>query len=132
MASNLASRITDGVRVDVRTAYVHDESSPKHQYYVFLYQVDITNESEYQVQLLRREWHIVDGYGKHRMVEGEGVVGKQPVLKPGESHSYVSGSHFSTPVGAMHGFYLMARTLDGAQFWVDIPAFTMEVPCLSN
>ena len=132
MASNLASTVTEGIRVNVRTAYVKDESSPKHNYYVFAYQVEIINESAYSVQLISREWHIVDGIGSRRVVQGEGVVGKQPHITPGETHRYVSGSHFQTPVGRMSGFYSMVRKVDGAIIQVQIPPFTMMVPYLNN
>ena len=132
MSSQIASRITDGIRVEVRTAYVEDESSPKQAYYVFMYQVAITNESDAEVQLLHRHWDIVDGLGQKRQVEGPGVVGQQPVLASGDCHQYVSGCHFATAVGMMTGQYLMQRTSDGHQFWVDIPAFTLQIPYLDN
>ncbi len=132
MPSNLASKVTNGIRVDVRTRYVEDESSPKHSYFVFNYEVEITNESLVEAQLLSRIWRIVDGLGQSRTVEGEGVVGKQPVLAPGDSHKYKSGSHFSTAVGMMTGQYRMRRTSDGQEFWIDIPAFTLQIPYLDN
>lgn len=132
MASNLSSTVTEGIRVNVRTAYIKDESSPKHNYYVFAYQVEIINESAYSVQLLSREWHIVNGVGHRRIVQGEGVVGKQPHIAPGETHRYVSGSHFQTPLGRMSGFYSMVRKVDGTVIDVQIPPFTMMVPYLNN
>ncbi len=132
MSSYLSSKITDGIRVDVRTAYVEDESSPLHNYYVFLYQIEIVNESDHEVQLLRREWTIIDGLAQTRKVEGEGVVGKQPILTPGQSHSYKSGCHFPSPIGKMKGRYLMERRILQERFWVEIPPFTLQVPCLSN
>lgn len=132
MSSNLASKVTNGIRVEVRTSYAEHESSPKHSYFVFNYDVEITNESLVEVQLISRVWRIVDGLGQARMVEGEGVVGKQPVLAPGDSHKYKSGSHFSTAVGMMSGQYSMKRASDGEEFWVDIPAFTMQIPYLDN
>ena len=132
MSSNLSSRVTEGIRVNVRTVYVQDESSPKHHYYVFAYQIEIINESDYTVQLRSREWHITDGNGHKRLVQGEGVVGKQPLIAPGESHSYVSGCHFNTPIGRMQGSYLMERQMDGLHFQVEIPPFTMVVPHLQN
>ena len=132
MASQLSSKVTEGIRVNVRSVYVKDESSPKHRYFVFAYQVEIINESAYEVQLLRREWHIVDGVGSRREVEGEGVVGKQPIIPPGQRHCYVSGSHFQTPIGKMAGYYLMERTIDAAPLRVQIPPFVMMVPFLHN
>ena len=132
MASQIVSTITEGIRVNVRTAYVKDESSPKHQYFVFAYEIEIINESLYKVQLLSREWHITDGYGFKRMVKGEGVIGKKPVISPGETHQYVSGSHFKTPIGKMNGHYIMEREIDGQLIKVNIPPFTMIVPFLDN
>ncbi|MEO1449036.1 MAG: Co2+/Mg2+ efflux protein ApaG [Bacteroidota bacterium] len=132
MTSAQSSMITDGIRVNVRTTYMQDESAPKHHYYVFAYQVEIINESMHQVQLLSRVWHIVDGLGEKRMVQGEGVIGKQPVINPGERHTYVSGCHFTTPIGKMWGTYTMRRQLDGARLKVRIPAFVMQVPYLGN
>lgn len=132
MTSAQSSLITHGIRVNVRTTYMKDESAPKHQYFVFAYQIEIINESMHQVQLLTREWHIVDGVGKKRLVEGEGVIGKQPVINPGERHSYVSGCHFKTPLGKMWGAYTMRRQMDGAKLRIRIPAFVMEVPYLGN
>ena len=132
MASQLSSQITEGIRVTVRTAYMQDESSPKHEYFVFAYQVEIANESPYSVQLMSREWHIVDGTGQKRFVEGDGVIGKQPVIKPGTSHTYVSGCHFATPIGKMSGYYLMERQLDRDPIQVEIPPFVMMVPYLDN
>ena len=132
MSSNLSSKITEGIRVNVRSAYARDESSPTHQYYMFVYQVEIVNESDYNVQLLSREWHITDAYGVKRTVKGEGVVGKTPIIPPGESHRYVSGSHFQSPIGKMQGYYNMIRKEDGANLRVEIPPFVMTVPYLNN
>lgn len=132
MSSEIASRITEGIRVNIRTAYVEDESSPKHRYYVYAYQVEIINESDSHVQLLSREWHIVDGYGKKQIVEGDGVVGKQPHLAPGETYKYVSGTHFQTTIGKMFGHYTMQRKVDNTTFKVDIPPFVMVFPFQNN
>ena len=132
MTSDLSSQITEGIRVTVRTSYVQDESSPKHLYFVFAYKVEITNESPYSVQLLEREWNIVDGVGERRFVQGEGVIGKQPVIEPGQTHRYISGCHFPTPIGKMSGFYIMERQIDKSRFRVEIPPFVMLVPFLEN
>ncbi len=132
MTSNLSSKVTEGIRVNVRTTYIRDESSPKHHYYVFAYQVEIVNESPYLVQLLSREWHIVNGYGHKRLVRGTGVIGKQPHIAPGEMHRYVSGSHFSSPIGKMCGSYTMKRSVDSSTFQVEIPPFVMMVPYINN
>ena len=132
MPSNLSSQITEGIRINVRTAYVKEESSPKHLYFVFAYQVEIINESANIVQLISRMWNIVDGLGGKREVAGEGVVGKQPVIAPGETYKYVSGCHFTTPIGKMSGHYLMRRQYDNQDLQIEIPPFTMMVPQLNN
>jgi len=130
--SSPSSRTTEGIRINVRTAYIKEESSPRNRYYVFAYQVEIINQSPYDVQLLSRKWHIVDGMGKERVVEGEGVVGKQPLIIPGDCHRYISGAHFETPIGKMFGSYTMLRNADHESFEVEIPPFVMIVPFLHN
>ncbi len=132
MPSKVYSQVTEGIRVNVGSTYIQDESSPKHSYYVFAYRVEIINESPYEVQLLSRCWHILDGIGSQRTVTGEGVVGKQPFIPPGGQHTYVSGSHFQTPIGEMWGHYIMERQTDGARLKVKIPPFMMMVPYLNN
>lgn len=132
MFSELSSKITEGIRVSVRSAYIPEESSPRHSHYVFAYQVHIENESPYTVQLLSRKWIITNGTGQKQIVEGDGVIGKQPTLNPGEIHEYVSGCNFTTPIGKMEGHYLMVRKADGSKFRVRIPAFTMAAPEVLN
>lgn len=130
--SDLPSLITEGIRVSVRTTYSKGNSSPDHQHFVFTYQVEITNESSVGVQLISREWHITDGYGDKRVVKGDGVIGKQPLIAPGETYRYVSGCHFQTMVGHMSGHYNMLRQIDQTFLKVKIPPFTMLVPHLNN
>ena len=132
MSFHTNSKVTEGIRVEVRTLYLREESSPRHHYYVFAYQIEITNESAHTVQLMSREWNIVDGLGDHRTVVGDGVIGKQPVIAPGETHSYTSGSHFQTSIGKMSGFYYMKRMMDNSDLKVEIPPFVMAVPFINN
>lgn len=132
MFSQLSSVVTEGIRVSVRSRYLEQESSPKHMYFFFAYKVTIVNESPYRVKLMSRKWHITDGYGGKRVVEGDGVIGQQPVLEPGESHEYVSGCDFNSPMGQMSGFYTMVREIDDQEFKVKIPKFLMTVPWLLN
>lgn len=124
--------LTEGIRVSVRSKFVPEESSARHMHYVFAYEIEISNESSEAVQLLKRTWNIVDGLGQKRDVHGDGVVGKQPILQPGESHRYVSGCHFHTPVGRMSGLFHMIRPKDNSDFDVGIPAFSMVLPGLNN
>jgi ApaG protein len=123
---------TQGVKVTVTTNYLPDYSSPAQQHFVFAYKINIENNSEFTVKLLRRHWFIHDSNGVVREVEGEGVVGQQPVLEPGESHEYVSGCNLKTGIGKMRGTYLMERLVDGRQFQVVIPEFVLIVPYKLN
>ncbi|MEM8889765.1 MAG: Co2+/Mg2+ efflux protein ApaG [Bacteroidota bacterium] len=132
MSTQPSSQTTNGIRVSVRTAYIKDESSPARNEYVFAYQIEIHNESPHVVQLLSREWYIIDAFGSKRKVKGPGVVGKQPVIHPGKSHSYVSGVNFNSPAGKMYGYYTMRRQIDGSTFLVSIPDFTMLAPVIMN
>jgi len=126
------TKTTEGVKVTVTTNYLPDYSSPVQQHYVFAYKITIENNSEFTVKLLRRHWYIHDATGTVREVEGEGVVGQQPTLEPGESHEYVSGCNLKTGMGKMRGTYLMERLVDGKQFYATIPEFTLIVPYKLN
>ena len=123
---------TQGVTVSVSTNYLPDYSSPGQEHFVFAYRINIRNDSEFTVKLLRRHWYIHDATGVVREVEGEGVVGRQPTLEPGEIHNYVSGCNLKSGVGKMHGAYLMERVGSGQQFEVSIPEFTLMVPYRLN
>ena len=131
MFSDLSSIKTEGVRVEVSTAWIKEQSNPDLEHFVFAYKIRITNESPYRVQLLRRKWIITDGLGQKREVQGDGVIGKQPILEPGDDHEYISGCHFETPVGKMTGYYYMVRS-DGGTLKVRIPEFVMVVPHYLN
>lgn len=126
------TKTTEGVKVTVTTNYLPDYSSPVQQHFVFAYRIKIENNSEFTVKLMRRHWYIHDATGQMREVEGEGVVGQQPTLEPGEMHEYVSGCNLKTGIGKMRGTYLMERMVDGRQFDVTIPEFTLVVPYKLN
>ncbi|MFN3403136.1 MAG: Co2+/Mg2+ efflux protein ApaG [Cytophagaceae bacterium] len=128
----MVTEITDGVKVSVVTSYQPEYSSPSQAHFVFTYKIIIENNSEYTVQLLKRHWFIYDANGALREVQGEGVVGQQPVLEPGQSHEYVSGCNLKTEIGKMKGNYLMERVVDGKLFKVNIPEFVMTVPYKLN
>ena len=123
---------TQGVTVTVTTNYLPDYSSPSQEHFVFAYRIDIRNNSGHTVKLLRRHWFISDANGTVREVEGEGVVGRQPVLEPGESHQYMSGCNLKSGMGKMQGTYLMERLGNGDSFQVNIPEFTLMVPYRMN
>ncbi len=128
----MVSQITDGVKVSVQTEYQPDYSNPGQDHFVFTYKIVIENCSEHTVKLLRRHWLIYDANRGIREVEGEGVVGLQPILEPGESHEYVSGCNLKTDLGKMSGNYLMERVRDEKTFNVTVPAFSLIVPYRLN
>lgn len=128
----MVTEITNGVKVSVETLYRGDQSNPELFHHVFSYQVRIENRSDQTVQLLRRHWFIYDSNLTIREIEGEGVVGEQPVLEPGQSHTYTSGCNFHTDMGKMHGTYQMMRLTDDTLFDVIIPEFVMIVPYRLN
>jgi ApaG protein len=121
---------TRSIRVSVETFYVDDQSSPAHNRYVFGYRVQIENQGGETVQLLSRHWRITDALGRTVEVRGDGVVGKQPVLRPGEAFEYTSGAPLATSSGLMVGSYLMV-TGAGERFEVAIPAFSLDAPGLA-
>ena len=128
----MQTKITEGVRISVEVFYQPDYSQPTSGDYMFAYRITITNESEYAIKLLSRRWIIVDANGINREVEGDGVVGQQPIIEPGASHQYVSGSQIKTEMGKMFGTYLMQRTFDKSKFTVQIPEFLLVAPYKLN
>jgi len=128
----MVTAITQGVKISVDTVYQEEYSNPEKEHFMFAYQITIENLSDYSIQLMRRQWFIFDSNGTQRDVEGEGVVGIQPVIEPGESHSYVSGCNLTTDIGSMSGNYLMHRIADQSDFTVNIPEFQLIVPYRLN
>lgn len=118
---------TEGVHVHVTARYSEEHSSPLANHWFFLYTIRITNEGAEPVQLLSRHWIITDATGQVREVQGDGVVGKQPVIEPGESFEYTSGCPLETPFGRMEGTYQMVRA-DGGDFAVRIARFELSEP----
>ena len=121
------SEITRSIRISVEPFYVADQSEPENARWVFGYRVRIENEGGETVQLLTRHWKITDGRGRLVEVRGEGVVGEQPLLEPGESFQYTSGTPLPTPTGIMAGSYQMV-TDQVERFDVTIPAFSLDAP----
>jgi ApaG protein len=115
---------TDGVTVRVAVSYLPEQSEPRRGRWFWAYHIRIENESARAVQLLTRHWVIIDGRGARHSVEGEGVVGEQPLIAPGASFDYVSGCPLQTPSGAMQGSYRMIDE-DGASFDATIPKFAL-------
>jgi ApaG protein len=117
------------IRVEVDTSYLEDQSDPKERRFVFSYTITIRNEGSVPARLLTRHWIITDSNGKVQEVRGDGVVGEQPYLKPGQGFRYSSGAVLETPVGAMQGSYQMVSD-DGEQFDAPIAAFRLAMPGL--
>jgi len=115
------------LRIEVATKYVVEQSAPDVDRYVFAYTITIENRGDVPARLLSRHWVITDANGKVQEVRGDGVVGEQPRLDPGESYSYSSGAILETPVGAMQGSYRMQAD-NGTSFEAPIPPFTLAVP----
>lgn len=124
----MVTEITQGIKVSVETEYQPAYSSPSQYHHVFTYRITIENKGEFTIQLKRRHWYISDAGYAFREVEGEGVVGQQPVLEPGQNHQYVSGCNLKSGLGKMKGSFLMERIVDGASFEVVIPEFTLMAP----
>jgi ApaG protein len=123
----MSSATTEGIRVTVKTSYWPERSSPQAGQYAFMYTVEITNTGPEPAQLKRRHWVITDATGRVEEVKGEGVVGKQPRLGPGERFEYTSWAMLRTPFGSMRGSYAMARQ-DGSEFEARIPEFALTQP----
>lgn len=128
----MATKITEGIQVSVESFFQPEHSSPLHYHFVFSYKIKIHNHGHTAIQLLRRHWHIYDSNGVVREVEGEGVIGLQPIIEAGASHEYVSGCNFRTEIGKMKGTYTMLRLEDDYIFQVTIPQFIMITPYKLN
>jgi ApaG protein len=118
---------THNITVEVETQYIEGQSEPDNDRYVFSYTITIRNEGGIPARLLSRHWLITDANGHVQEVRGEGVVGEQPHLRPGEGFQYTSGAMISTPVGSMRGSYQMIDEA-GEEFDAEIPAFTLAIP----
>jgi ApaG protein len=121
------SQVTRGIAVTVQPTYLEEQSSPGDNHYVWAYKVRIENQGKETVQLRTRHWQITDSQGRMLEVKGPGVVGEQPVLKPGQAFEYTSGTPLNTPSGIMVGTYQM-QTTAGDAFDVRIPAFSLDSP----
>jgi len=115
------------IKVNVETRYIEDQSNPEQNYYVFAYTITIKNRGKQNAQLLTRHWVITDSNSKIQEVRGDGVVGEQPLLKPGEQFVYTSGTKLETAVGTMKGSYQMLAD-DGSHFDAEIEEFVLSTP----
>ena len=128
----MVSKISEGVEISVETFYQPDYSNPLNNEFMFAYRITIENHNKFTLKLLRRQWYIFDSNGQQREVEGEGVVGVQPVLTAGEQFQYVSGCNLKTEMGRMYGYYIMENQHTKTTFKVKIPPFEMIVPLKMN
>ncbi len=128
----MISKISEGVTVSVETFFQPEYSNPANNEYMFTYRITLENNNAFAVQLLRRHWYIFDSNAEHREVEGEGVIGVQPIIHPGEKYQYVSGCDLRSEMGRMHGMYFMENTHNKQTFLINIPAFEMIVPSKLN
>ncbi len=122
------SSVTRDIKVSVRSFYLEDQSQPEDRQYLWAYRIRIENHGAENVRLLRRTWLITDAAGRVQHVQGEGVVGEQPQLDPGEAFEYTSGTPLETPSGFMSGAYHMIATVSGERFDVAIPPFSLDSP----
>lgn len=127
VAESTSSALTDGIRVRVQSHYLPEQSSPRDDRFVFAYTITISNEGSYTAQLRTRHWIITDGRGSIEEVQGDGVVGEQPRLSPGQSFQYTSGCVLTTPIGTMHGTYRFWKD-DGTYFDATIAPFSLAFP----
>ena len=115
------------IQVTVQSYYIKEQSDPAAEHYVFAYTVNIKNAGSVAAKLISRHWIITNADGNTQEVKGDGVIGEQPYLAPGESFEYTSGTQMDTPVGSMYGSYQMIAD-DGVNFDAEIPAFTLALP----
>jgi ApaG protein len=128
----MTTALTENIKVTVHSRYQKMYSNPLENNYVFSYHIVIENQSDYAVQLLRRHWYIYDADGTRREVEGEGVIGEQPIISMGCKYEYVSGCNLRSGIGKMFGYYTMQRVADEVQIQIEIPEFSMFFPPLLN
>lgn len=128
----MVTAITNDIKIIVEVEFQQKQPNGNLIENIFAYRITIENNSDYTIKLLRRHWFINDSTFTQREVEGEGVVGLQPIIEPGNSHQYVSGCNIKSDLGKMYGYYTMEQLIDGSQFKVTIPSFNLIVPYLMN
>ncbi|WP_420572203.1 Co2+/Mg2+ efflux protein ApaG [Kordia sp.] len=128
----MIQQVTRGIKISVETSFEGTFFKNYKMHFAFGYQITIENQSKDSVQLTSRHWQIFDALNSIEIVDGEGVIGKKPVLKPGESHTYQSGCLLSSPIGAMRGHYNMVNFTTTKKFRVFIPTFKLSAPFALN
>ena len=128
----MVTQITRGIKISVLTSFEGTYFKNYKLHFAFSYEITIENHSKDSVQLISRHWEIFDSLNNNEIVDGEGVIGKKPVLKPGESHTYSSGCLLSSPHGAMQGFFNMVNFTSTKNFRVIVPSFRLNAPFALN
>lgn len=128
----MISKVSRGVKVSVETYYQPEYSNPLNSEYMFAYKITIENNNEFPIKLISRHWYIYDSNGSMREVQGDGVVGIQPVITPGTSYQYISGCNLRSEMGKMNGSYLIENVNNKKTFDVIIPSFEMHAPFKMN
>ena len=128
----MVQQVTEGVNIMVETFYQPEHSNPLNSEYLFAYRITIENLSAHPVKLLSRHWHIIDSNGTHREVEGDGVMGQQPVISPGDSYQYTSASNLNSEIGKMYGSYTVENLFHKRKIKVAIPEFQLIAPAKLN
>lgn len=124
--------VTKGIKVSVEVTYQSEFSNPHQHHFVFTYKVTIENNSPHTYQLLKRKWEVFDAAENIKIIDGNGVIGQQPILEPGQFHSYVSGCNLKSGLGKMKGTYTMEKLFDGKLIEVKIPEFQMIANIFHN
>jgi ApaG protein len=124
--------ISKQIKVSVESFYKPHSSHPDTSLFVFAYKITIENYSDNTVKLVKRHWNIFDSAIERKEIEGDGVIGQQPVLEPGEKYQYVSGCHLKSELGKMSGNYIFEKIIDGTKFQVNIPEFYLIAPYRMN
>ena len=128
----MVQQVTEGISLMVETFYQPTQSNPLSSEYLFAYRISIENLTMFPIKLLSRHWHILDSNGTHREVQGEGVVGQQPVIDPGNTYQYTSGAGLRSDMGKMYGTYLIEHLFNKKKITVAIPEFQLIVPAKMN
>ena len=128
----MIQQITKGIKISITSNFEGERYQNMQLYYAFSYSITIENQSSDTVQLLSRHWNIFDSLNNIEVVEGEGVIGKKPILKPKQTYTYSSNCYLTSPIGAMNGFYDMINFNSSKKFKVHIPTFQLILPATSN
>lgn len=124
----MTTAVTSGIKISVKCNFEDKFSNPEHGIFLFSYDIEIENKNDFPIRLLKRHWYIWDSSTQRREVEGEGVIGLQPVIDSGDRYAYKSSCDFTTDTGKMYGHYIMKNLKTGNDFEVTIPSFMLMVP----